>query len=85
MTDEPIGDFLALFTPEIFRTVPVGEFTGQVKYWPWFRLIVPAYLLVTPIAFLLALIFDHRALKEDVKKLYRRMCAGVKADSKCKE
>ncbi len=68
-TNDAIGDFLALFTPGIFKTVPVGEFAGQVKYWPWFWLIVPVYLLVTPLSFGLAVIFDHKSLAADVRKL----------------
>lgn len=68
-TNDAIGDFLALFTPDFFKTVPVGEFAGQVKYWPWFWMIVPVYVLVTPLSFLLSMIFDHGALKTDLKAL----------------
>lgn len=68
-TNDAIGEFFALFTPKIFKTVPVGEYAGQVKYWPWFWMIVPVYLLVTPLSLLLALIFDHKTLAADVKKL----------------
>lgn len=68
-TDDAIGNILSLFTPEFFRTVPVGEFAGQVKYWPWFWLIVPVYLLVTPLSFLISMIFDHKAFSTDIKKL----------------
>ena len=66
-TNDAIGDFLALFTPKIFKTVPVGEFAGQVKYWPWFWLITPVYLLVTPLSFLLSLVFDGKTLAADLK------------------
>ncbi len=72
-TNDAIGDFLALFTPKLFKTVPVGEFAGQLKYWPWFWLIVPVYLLVTPLSVLVALVFDHKALAADVKKLKSRL------------
>lgn len=64
-----IGDFLALFTPECFKIVPVGEYAGQVKYWPWFWLIVPVYALVTPLSLLVAMIFDHKSFRCDVKAL----------------
>ncbi len=64
-----IGDFLALFTPEFFKIVPVGEYAGQIKYWPWFWLIVPVYLFVVPLSFGLSMIFDHKSLKADWKKL----------------
>ena len=67
--NDAIGNFLAIFTPDIFKTVPVGEFAGQAKYWPWFWIIVPAYVLVTPMSFGLSMIFDHRSLAEDVRKL----------------
>ena len=70
--NDAIGDFFAIFTPDFFKTVPVGQFAGQVKYWPWFWMIVPAYVLVTPMAFGLSMIFDHKALKEDLKNLFKK-------------
>ena len=66
-TNDAIGEFLAWFTPPVFKTVPVGEFAGQIKYWPWFWLITPVYILVTPLSFMIAMIFDHKSLYEDVK------------------
>lgn len=72
-TNDTIGDILAIFTPECFKTVPVGEFAGQEKYWPWFWMIVPAYVLVTPLAFGISMIFDHKAFAADVKKLWQRL------------
>ena len=71
-TDDAIGDFLALFTPDFFKTVPVGEFAGQEKYWPWFWMIVPVYLLVTPLSFLLSMIFDHKSIKQDLRALKQK-------------
>ena len=68
-TNDAIGEFLALFTPKIFRTVPVGEFAGYTKYWPWFWLITPVYLLVTPLSVLIALVFDHASLAADVQAI----------------
>ena len=79
-TDDAIGNFLAMFTPEFFRTIPVGEFAGQMKYWPWFWLIVPVYLLVTPLSLLIALVFDHKSLKADVKKLRLRLSKKEKTE-----
>ena len=61
--NDAIGDFLALFTPDFFKTVPVGEFAGQVKYWPWFWMIFPVYILVTPLSLLVTLVFNHKPLK----------------------
>lgn len=72
-TNDTIGNILAIFTPGFFKTVPVGEFAGQEKYWPWFWMIVPAYVLVTPLAFGISMIFDHKAFAADVKKLWQRL------------
>ncbi len=72
-TNDAIGNFLALFTPGIFKTVPVGQYAGQLKYWPWFWLVVPVYLLVTPLSVLLALIFDHKAFVCDLRSLRQRL------------
>lgn len=74
-TNDAIGDFLALFTPDFFKTVPVGEFAGQTKYWPWFWMIIPVYVLVTPLSFSLSMIFDHKSLSDDCKKLKRSKVA----------
>jgi uncharacterized membrane protein YwaF len=71
--NDTIGAILAIFTPEFFRTVPVGEFAGQVKYWPWFWLIFPCLILVTPLAFLLTMPFDHKSLRRDVKTLAAKL------------
>ena len=68
-TDDAIGNFLAIFTPKIFKTIPVGEFAGQEKYWPWFWLIVPVYLIVPVLCFLISLIFDFKQFKAEIKLL----------------
>ena len=70
--NDAIGNFFSLFTPEFFKTVPVGQFAGQEKYWPWFWIIVPVYILVTPMAFGISMIFDHKAFAADVKKLFAK-------------
>ncbi len=64
-----IGAFLAIFCPSFFKTVPIGEFAGQAKYWPWFWLIVPVYILVPVLTFLISLPFDYKNFKADMQKL----------------
>ena len=70
---DAIGNFLAIFTPKLFKTVPVGEYAGQIKYWPWFWMIVPCYVLVTPLSFAVSMVFDHKNFKEDMKNLKARL------------
>lgn len=76
-TNDAIGNFLATFTPEIFRTVPVGQHAGAEKYWPWFWIVVPAFVLVTPLAFLLSMIFDGKHFAQDVKTLKKRLLKSL--------
>lgn len=72
-TDDAIGTFLSWFCPDFFKVIPVGEFAGQVKYWPWFWMIFPAFILVTPLAFGLCMIFDHKNFANDARKVLRRI------------
>ena len=74
-TGDAIGEFLALFCPKFFKVIPVGQYAGQIKYWPWFWMIFPAYILVTPLSFGLSMIFDCKQFSRDVKH-------GVKAVQK---
>lgn len=55
--------------PSIFKTIPVGANAGDAKYWPWFWLIVPCFVIITPLCFGISMIFEHKHLKEDIKKL----------------
>lgn len=68
-TNDAIGNFLAMFTPRIFKTIPVGSYAGQIKYWPWFWMLVPVYILVPVLSFLLSMIFDHKSFSADVRSL----------------
>ena len=71
--NDTIGSIFAFFTPTFFKTVPVGEFAGQLKYWPWFWITVPCFIMVTPLALLISLSFDFKSLKADVKGLVRKI------------
>lgn len=68
--DDAIGNFIATFCPRVFKVVPAGEFVGQEKYWPWFWLIVPAYLVLTPLCFGISMIWDWNHFKTDLTSLY---------------
>ena len=77
-TDDAIGGFLKLFCPKFFTKIPVGQYAGQTKYWPWFWMIFPVFILVIPLAFGLSMIFDHAAFKADVKALYAKYLTKLK-------
>lgn len=74
---DEISNFIAKLCPSFFKTVPVGEFAGQTKYWPWFWLIFPAYILLTPIAFLISLIFDFNNFKRDIVSLKNKIASKL--------
>ena len=81
-TDDAVGNFLAMFCPKFFSRVPVGPFKGQEKYWPWFWMIVPVYVLVTPLAFGLCMIFDHKNFANDMKTYYGKVKAFIVSKKK---
>ena len=64
--DNDLGWLLIWCVPKVFRTIPVGPMAGAEKYWPWFWLIVPAFVILTPICFGICMIFEHHALKMDI-------------------
>lgn len=68
-SNDAIGTFLSWFCPDFFKTIPIGEFAGQQKYWPWFWMIFPVFILVTPLSFGLVMIFDRKSMVSDVKRL----------------
>lgn len=76
-TDD-IGKLFAIFCPKIFTIIPVGQYAGQEKYWPWFWMIVPIYILVTPVAFGVSMIFDHKNFKTDIKNFYNKIKEFIK-------
>ncbi|MBO7214754.1 MAG: YwaF family protein [Clostridia bacterium] len=80
-SNDAIGNFFAIFCPEFFTKVPVGPYAGQEKYWPWFWMIVPGYILITPLAFGLCMIFDRKNFANDMKVYYGKakvFIGGVK-------
>ena len=70
--DDAIGDFLANFCPPLFKSVPVGKYAGQEKYWPLFWLIWPMYVILVPLCFGMCMIFDHKNFAKDWKETFSR-------------
>ena len=79
--DDSLAQIFVIFCPEVFRTVPVGVYAGQEKFWPWFWLIVPVYIYLTTLAFLISMIFDGKEFGKDVKNLFGKIKALFKPKS----
>ena len=73
--NDAIGNFLAMFCPKFFKEVPAGIHEGELKYWPWFWLICPVYLLIPVLSFIFALPFDAKTLIKDARELPMRIKA----------
>ena len=69
--DGNISKLIEWACPDIFKTIPVGEHAGETKYWPWFWLIVPCFVIVTPVCFGISMIFDYKHFKVDIKSLFK--------------
>ena len=63
--DGSISKLIDLACPQFFKTIPVGPNAGETKYWPWFWLVVPCFVILIPVCFLISLIFDYKQFKED--------------------
>ena len=66
--NESFAVVLTALCPKIFKTIPVGKYAGQAKYWPWFWLIVPVFVYLVPICFGICMIFDFKNFKTDFKQ-----------------
>lgn len=72
--DGNISNLIDWACPDFFKTIPVGAHKGEAKYWPWFWLIVPCFVILIPVCFLMSLIFDFENFKKDTKLLKHRIC-----------
>jgi uncharacterized membrane protein YwaF len=67
--DGNISKLIEWACPDFFKTIPVGPHAGEAKYWPWFWLIVPCFVILTPLCFLMSLTVDFSNFKNDAQKL----------------
>ena len=70
--NESFAVILTALCPKIFKTVPVGAHAGEEKYLPWFWMIVPVMVYLTPICFLISLIWDHKNFKNDCITIWQK-------------
>ena len=78
---DPIGGIFDIFCPSWFKTLPVScegysLAEGAVKYWPWFWMIFPVFIIVTPLAFGLCMIFDGKRFGRDVAWFRKHLKSG---------
>lgn len=77
--DGNISKLIDWACPDFFKKIPVGPHAGEAKYWPWFWLIFPCFIIVTPICFGISLIFDFPQFKQDVIALKEKTVAFIRA------
>lgn len=64
--------------PSFFKTIPVGPHKGEPKFWPWFWLVVPCFVILLPVCFLISLIFDFRGFKTDALRVRNWLSGKIK-------
>ena len=65
--DGHISNLIDWACPSFFKTIPVGPHAGEAKYWPWFWLIVPSFVVLIPGCFLLSLPFEIPHIRQDIR------------------
>ena len=95
--DDDISRILSSLCPKFFKEVAVpitqhcescgtshviGYETGE-KLWPWFWMIFPVFILITPLSFGIAMVFDAKAFGKDVAWTFKHIKqGGIKEDFK---
>lgn len=76
--DGSISKLIEWACPDFFKTIPVGPHAGEAKYWPWFWLVVPCFVILLPVCFLISLIFDYAQCKADILTIKDKLIAFIK-------
>ncbi len=77
--DGSISKLIEWACPDFFKTIPVGPHAGETKYWPWFWLVVPCFVILLPVCFFISLIFDYAQCKADILTIKDRLVAYVQS------
>ena len=80
----PTDDVAVIFswlTPSFMKTVPVGPYAGQEKYWPFFWMIpgIIVYFILVPL--LICLIFDFKDTKDTFVNLFKFLTRKQKKEN----
>lgn len=71
----PTDDVAVIFswlTPSFMKTVPVGQYAGQTKYWPFFWMLpgVIFYFIIVPL--IICFIFDYKGTKNTIVNFFKK-------------
>ena len=64
-----IGNLFLPLTPEFFTVIPIGANAGRALYWPIIWLMIPGFVYLVAVCILLALPFEYKNMRKDIKKL----------------
>lgn len=70
----PTDDVAVLFsflTPSFMKTVPVGPYAGQEKYWPFFWMLPGVILYFTLVPLIICLIFNFKETKNTFLSFFK--------------
>ena len=65
----PTDDVAVLFsylTPNFMKTIPIGQYAGQTKYWPFFWMMPGVFVYFLIIPFVLCMIFNFKQFKQEL-------------------
>ncbi|MFA7126720.1 MAG: hypothetical protein WC182_04060 [Bacilli bacterium] len=64
-----MGQLLTALTPNFLMEIPYGPYAGEAKYWPLVWLILPSFILIGGLSFLMSLFWEWNHFKMDLGKL----------------
>lgn len=73
---DPLAKVLEMFTPNFMKTVPVGEYAGQAKYWPLFWMMPAIFILMWGGPLIYCLLFDFKRIFADCTSFKCRCLLG---------
>lgn len=59
-------NLLSFFVPTFMTKIPFGPFAGQIKYWPIIWMLIPSYVFVGGLSFLLSIFWERKHMKTDI-------------------
>lgn len=70
--NDELAVFFTIFTPKFLKTVPVGVYAGETKYWPFFWLMPSMFIYFIFLPLLICLPFEYKHIASDFKKIFSK-------------